>query len=400
MHDRAALAERPAPPRPRARPRAGEQHAPGHVRAPRTAAPVLVAMPPLSPGVWARRPRAGLPFPLEEPGCRLFARARQGLAHGIRALGIGAGDEVLAPAYHHGSEIEALERAGATCRFYDVGERLEPDEAALEALLDAHTRALQIVHYLGFPQDAARWRRWCDARGLHLIEDVAHAWLTSIGGRPAGSFGDVSIFCLYKTVGVPDGGALLCRRPAAGPGGRPPVAASRLALEHALWLVTRSRALSRLATALRPDRSYDPAADFAIGEPHPASLATRLALRRVADPSVAARRRANYERLAAGLPAGLVPPAFRAVPAGACPLVLPVGVRDKPRLLADLRRAGIRALDLWSVPHPSLPEGGFPRSAALRRHIVGLPVHQELTARDVDRIAATVRDVAPDPAAL
>jgi dTDP-4-amino-4,6-dideoxygalactose transaminase len=400
MHDRAGLAERPVPPGRPARLRTRDVDMPARARAPRAAAPVLVAMPPLSPGVWARRRRAALPFPLEEPGCRLFARARQGLVHGIRALGMGAGDEVLAPAYHHGSEIEALECAGLTCRFYDVGARLEPDEAALEALLGARTRGLQIVHYLGFPQDADRWRRWCDARGLHLIEDAAHAWLSSIDGRPAGSFGDLSIFCLYKTVGVPDGGALLCRRPAPGPGGRPAVAPFRLALEHALWLVTRSRSLSRLATALHSNRAYDPAADFAIGEPRPASLATRLALPRAADPSVAVRRRANYERLAAGLPAGLVPPAFLAVPPAACPFVLPVGVRDKPRLLADLRRAGIRALDLWSVPHPSLPDVGFPRSAALRRHIVGLPVHQELTARDVDRIAATVRDVAPDPAAL
>jgi hypothetical protein len=394
MHDRVGLAERPAPPVRPARPR---RH--GLDALPPTTAPVLVAMPPLSPAVWVRRARAALPFPLDEAGCRLFARARQGLVHGVRALEMGPGDEILAPAYHHGSEIEALVSTGVTCRFYDLDERLEPDEATLEALLSARTRALQIVHYLGFPQDAVRWRRWCDARGLHLIEDAAHAWLSSVGGRPTGSFGDVSIFCLYKTVGVPDGGALLCRRPAPGPRGRPAVAPLRLALEHALWLVTRSPALSRLATALHRRRSYDPAADFAIGEPRPASFATRLVLPRVADPGVAERRRANYEQLAAGLPPDLVPGAFRAVPPAACPFVLPVGVRDKPWVLAELRRAGIRALDLWSVPHPSLPDGGFPRSAALRRHIVGLPVHQELTARDIDRIAATVRAVAPAPAA-
>jgi dTDP-4-amino-4,6-dideoxygalactose transaminase len=391
-------AERPAPPPSAARPHAGGPAAPRPPRRPATG-PVVVAMPPLDPAVWVRRPRPALPYPLDEPGCRLFARARQALWLGVGALGIGPGDEVLAPAYHHGSEIEALERAGVRCRFYEVGERLEPDEAELEGLLSERTRALQIVHYLGFPQDAPRWRRWCDAHGVRLIEDAAHAWLSSVGDRPTGSFGDLSIFCLYKTVGVPDGGAVLCRGPAPQPSGSRPVRPVKLALEHALWIATRSTTLTRIASRLRGRRAYDSAVDFALGDPRPASLATLLALGRVADQRVAARRRANYEELQAGLPPDLVPAPFRSVPPGACPFVLPVAVRDKGRVLHELRRAAIRPLDLWSVPHPSVPEGAFPRSAALRREIIGLPVHQELHPRDIPRIAAAVRAVAPTPAA-
>jgi dTDP-4-amino-4,6-dideoxygalactose transaminase len=360
----------------------------------RPAGTVLVAMPPLSPAVWLHRPAATLPYPLSEPGCALFARARHGLFLGVAALGMTPGDEVLVPAYHHGSEIEALERAGLTCRFYDVGEGLAPDESALEALLTEHTRALHIVHYLGFPQDAPRWRAWCDAHGLALVEDAAHAWLGTVAGRPVGSFGDLSIFCLYKMVGVPDGGAVLCRPRAPAARGRPPVRSVGLALEHALWLATRSASAARVATTVRPPRAYDAAADFALGSPGPASVATRLVVARVAPERIVARRRSNYEQLAAGLPAGLGPPPL---PEGACPFVLPVAVRDKPGLLAGMRRARVHALDLWSVPHPSLPADAFPRSAALRRHVVGLPVHHELTADDVARIAATVRDADPEP---
>lgn len=397
-------AERPAPPPPGAghgpRPRGprGPRGAPADGRA-RAAGTVLVAMPPLSPGVWLRRPAPTLPYPLAEPGCRLFARARQGLFLSVAALGLTRGDEVLVPAYHHGSEVEALRRAGLRCRFYEVGARLEPDERALESLISERTRALQIVHYLGLPQDAPRWRRWCDERGLRLIEDAAHAWLGSVGGRPAGSFGDLSIFCLYKIVGVPDGGAVLCRGAAPPAAARGPVRPVGLVLEHALWMATRSRAVARVATSVRPPRPYDPAADFALGTPRPASVATRLVLARVDQSGIVARRRANAERLAAGLPPGLVPRWFRRLPPGACPFVLPVAVRDKPRLLAELRAARVHALDLWSVPHPSLPAAAFPRSAALRRDVAGLPIHQELTARDIDRVAATVRDAAPAPAA-
>src|SRR6516164_1820124 len=57
--------------------------------------PRLGVMPPLSPGIYTR-PRADrIPFPLNEPGCVLFERARHGLWHGLRALGLGYDDEVL-----------------------------------------------------------------------------------------------------------------------------------------------------------------------------------------------------------------------------------------------------------------------------------------------------------------
>ena len=65
---------------------------------------------------------------------------------------------------------------------------------------------MYLIHYLGFPQDAPGWLRWCRERGLLLIEDAAQAWLASVGGRPLGSFGDMAIFSFYKAVGVPEGG--------------------------------------------------------------------------------------------------------------------------------------------------------------------------------------------------
>lgn len=361
---------------------------------------ILSVFPPMPPGVWARRPARSLPFPLGEPSCRLYARARQALCNGVRALGLGPGDEVLVPAYHHGSEVEALERAGLRCRFYDVGPGLEPDAADLDALVGERTRALQIVHYLGVPQATARWRGWCDARGLLLVEDAAHAWLAHDDGGPVGALGDLSVFCLYKTVGLPDGAALVSRRPVPAPG----VAdrkAWEMGLEHALWLASRSDTLGSAATAVRRRRPhrYDPRADFALGTPAPPSAATRAALARISGTGIADCRRANFRRLTEEL-GDLVPPALARPAPGASPLAVPVAVADKPGLLRALRDRGVRPLDLWSVPHPSLDAGRFPRAAALRRTVVALPVHQELRPRDVERIAATVGEARPVAAEL
>src|SRR5207253_4133427 len=213
--------------------------------------------------------------PLAEPGCALFDRGRHALWHGLRELGLGSGDDVLVPAYHHGSEIEVLVRTGLTCRFYEADERLAPDEGELDDLCGPRTRALYLVHYLGFPQDAERWRRWCDERGLLLVEDAAQAWLASSGGRPAGSFGDLAIYCLYKTFGLPDGGALLLRAPQPRRNGSQPAGLGRLARRHAAWLLERSPPLAELAARLERPAPYSPAEDFALGDPDaPPSAAT------------------------------------------------------------------------------------------------------------------------------
>lgn len=349
---------------------------------------LIPALAPLPPSVWTRRPAAELPFPLGEPGCRLFSRARHALYRALSEL-VEPGGEILAPAFHHGSEIEAFERADLVCRFYGGTDMLEPDEEELESLLTPHTRALHLIHYLGFPQDVACWRRWCDERGLLLVEDAAQAWLSTDRGRPVGSSGDVAVFCLYKTFGLPDGAALLTRQATNGalPHGRRGL--GWMAMEHALWLAMRTRAVAWVSDHRAP-RLGTIEYTVGLGDPAPPSAATLAALPRVVDARAAERRREHYRRYLELLP-GLAAAAFRELPEGASPFMFPVVFQDKPRALERLRRLRVRALNFWSAPHPSLPTEQFPTAMELRRTLVGLPVHQELRAGDVERAADAVR---------
>jgi perosamine synthetase len=350
--------------------------------------PRVSVRPPLPPSLYLRRQSNEQPFPLGEAGCRLFARARHALWQGVQTLGLGQGDEVLVPAYHHGSEIEALIRVGVTCRFYEATTSLEPDPAELEALLSPSTRALYLIHYLGFPQDVDRWREWCDARGLLLFEDAAQAWLAHRDGKPVGSVGDLSIFCLYKTFGLPDGAALISSNP---PPSLTPLdrKISAIGTRHAAWVVGRSGILATAArTIWAPEESTDDH-EFSLGDPSPPTSALDALLGRVVDTSAAATRRAHYELLLADL-GDLALPALRDLPSGASPFAFPLVTARKAELLGRLRANGIDALDFWSIAHSSLPSG-FPRAAELRRSIVGVPVHQELRRTDLERIVRTVR---------
>ena len=350
--------------------------------------PRLAVWPPLPPSAYVRSGRP--PFPLGDERCTLHALARHGLWLGARALGLRDGDEVLVPAYHHGSEVEALTRAGVSCRLYEGSDTLEPVESELEALLTPRTRALLLVHYIGFPQNADRWRGWCDAKGAFLLEDAAQAWLAASNGRPVGSLGDISVFCLYKTFGFPDGSALVSRTPVMPPDSRRLLGVAGLARRHAAWAMSRYGIAARAGSRLQRQHEYVPQEDFALGEPWSRPLsATVLLLRRLADAGAARRRRENYTQLLERLE-NLVLRPFDRLPTGSSPFFFPLETDRKEELLAHLRRRGIDALDFWSVPHPTLPASRFPRAAALRSRIVGIPVHQELRSRDLERIIEAV----------
>jgi dTDP-4-amino-4,6-dideoxygalactose transaminase len=354
--------------------------------------PYYLVSPPLSPRAYLRRRARRLPFPLADEDCTIYSCARRALWHGVRALGLGEGDEVLVPEYHCGTEIEALQNAGLGLCWYELDRRLEPKEPALNDLIGARTRALFLIHYLGFPQDLARWRRWCDFRGLLLFEDAAPAWLASIDGAPVGSVGDLSIFSFRKTYGIPDGGAVVSNAHGAPTASARGLGLPMLARRHAEWAAMRSRLFgSALATwgVRRPvfaeeDYGND---SFGMGDPWTPPQRTSLAfLARLSDESTAARRRENYRYLLDRLGEHVLPP-FDRLPEGSSPTMFPITTESRDELIGRLRHRGVHAVVNWPVPHPSFPADRFTEAAERRATTVCLPVHQELKRRDVERIA-------------
>jgi dTDP-4-amino-4,6-dideoxygalactose transaminase len=319
----------------------------------------------------------------------------------VSSLSLPAGATFLVPAYHHGSEIEALVRAGVSLGFYDVWPDLSPDEGSLDAALDDSVAGLYLIHPIGIAQDAGRWRAWADERGLLLIEDAAQSWMASSGGEPAGALGDLSIFCLYKSFGVPDGAALVgpaVEAPVVGP-----IGAGATLLRAGAWAASRSRAVATVAAARTrrrasrgghdTERAGELVADMEL-DPAPAapSRLSRWLLPRAFEADAPARRRANYETLLEGL-GELVPEPMRSVPAGAAPWVFPIAVtEDKEGAFLRLRNLRIDAVHLWKLPHPLLDASAFPVAARLRDTLIGLPVHHELRDEDLDRIARATKE--------
>jgi dTDP-4-amino-4,6-dideoxygalactose transaminase len=352
--------------------------------------PWISVWPPLPPSVLCRRPRETLPFPLNDQRCRVFRRARHGLWHAIRAHGFQPGDEVLVPEYHHGSEVETLLAVGLRPRFYRCDDRLAPDSADLERLCSERVRFLFLIHYLGFPQDGVRWRRWANDHRLALVEDAAQAWLSERDGRPAGSLGDIAIFCLYKTLGLSDGGAVVSSHPLEAPLRFPPRGLGSLATGLKRWL--RQRWDVREAFGHSRYMPFDPDRDpFELGDPLSApSRVTGFIVRRAADVDIAARRRANYLKLLDQL-RELVATPFSKLPGGASPLQFPIQVEEKSTVLERLASAGVEAADMWPRAHPAAKANQSTQVRELRTKLVGLPVHHLLGESELARIADAAR---------
>ncbi len=361
-------------------------------------APRFAIWPTLPPDVHSRSETEWRPFPLNQENCRIFSRARQAICSACKALGLGAGDTILVPAYHHGSEVEALLQAGLNIKYYEIDSALEPDEDTLLPLLDDQVKALYLIHYLGFPQDGSWWRKWCDDRNLLLIEDAAQAFLSTRDERPVGSYGHMTVFCLYKTYGIPDGGAVVSIKPPAPPRLQPVVGYWRILKRHLNWVATKRGEVGLLHALVKPTLAWwkrtndKPHAEFDMGDPDtPPTVMTIKLLPRLLSKDTAQKRRENYRYLLEHL-GEMVPSQFARLPSGACPFAFPLEVQDARLFLERLHRKGVLGLLFWINPHPSLPVDDFPRSRFLRERVLALPVHQELTEQDMRRIVRAVHE--------
>jgi dTDP-4-amino-4,6-dideoxygalactose transaminase len=356
----------------------------------------LAIWPTLPLNVYFRSASPHLPYPLGQSGCRVFSRARHAIWNACCTLGLGRHDVVLVPAYHHGCEIEALLQAGVTIRYYELTGLLEPDPISLQSILTPDVRVLYLIHYLGFPQDAVRWRKWCDERGLLLFEDAAQAFLAEIDHKPVGSFGHAGVYCLYKTYGIPDGGAVISILPPALPASGMQPGRWRVFKRHVNWVAERWAVIGSLHLVFKPfmkllkKKNHNPHKEFELGDPSsPPSAMTMRLLSKLVDKTTAERRRENYKFLLDRLQ-HLVPRPFLSLPEGACPFAFPIETDDAQEVLKRLRRFGVEGLLFWRNAHPSLPAQDFPVSMALRERVFAVPVHQELTKSELQQIVDAV----------
>lgn len=140
------------------------------------------------------------------------ANGSDALELALRAVGVGAGDRVVAVANAGGYATVAIRACGGVPLYAEIDpETLLLDVDALAPLLAQAPRALIVTHLYGRLAAVEAIAAECAARGIALIEDCAQAHGARRGGRRAGSFGAIGCFSFYPTKNLGalgDGGAL------------------------------------------------------------------------------------------------------------------------------------------------------------------------------------------------
>ncbi len=143
--------------------------------------------------------------------CLAVSNCTAALVVGMKALGIGPGDEVIAPDFTFIASVNSIRLAGATPVLVDIDPRtFTIDPEAAQQAITPRTKAILAVHLYGQAADLHRLSDIAKNHGLALIEDAAQGLAVKFDGRPVGAFGDVSCFSFFadKSITLGEGGAI------------------------------------------------------------------------------------------------------------------------------------------------------------------------------------------------
>ena len=119
----------------------------------------------------------------------------------LKALGIGAGDDVIVTSRTFLASASSIVTAGANPIFADVELDSQNISAeTIQAVLTPNTKAIICVHLAGWMCDMDPIMQLASDKGLYVIEDCAQAHGAKYKGKSAGSIGHIAAwsFCQDK----------------------------------------------------------------------------------------------------------------------------------------------------------------------------------------------------------
>ena len=356
--------------------------------------------PTLSLSTLIRRQNVELPPPLAGGEIIYYGYGRIALWYALKILNASTTANILVPSYICTSAVEPLLDYGVYVKYYRILRTLSPDIEDILDKINGNTKALLIVHYFGFPQPVEQLYKICKAKNIFLIEDCAHAFLSKKGNRFLGTFGDLSIFSLRKTLPIPNGAALLINNHS--------IANSQTGLSvqenERITKATIGLLLRNIET--RSGISLDPirklkgilyaafADDSDIGTQAKISYKINMSklsqriLRNLYFDKIVQKRRLNYQFLSTRIKEiDLIKLVFNKLPKGVCPQILPILVPNRNYILSEMENNGIPAY-YWPDLPKAISKTEFSNTIYLAEHLLALPVHQNITRK---HLAKTVR---------
>ncbi|WP_136465669.1 DegT/DnrJ/EryC1/StrS family aminotransferase [Flagellimonas onchidii] len=163
-------------------------------------------------GHWkARELEATLSQKMQVKHTHLVSSGTAALTVALASAGVGAGDEVIMPAFTFVASFESILALGAVPILVDVDDTLTLDPKAVEAAISEKTRVVMPVHMCGSMANLDALHAICTKHDLLLLEDACQAIGATYKGKPLGSIGDLGCFSFdyVKTITCGEGGAVI-----------------------------------------------------------------------------------------------------------------------------------------------------------------------------------------------
>jgi 8-amino-3,8-dideoxy-alpha-D-manno-octulosonate transaminase len=142
---------------------------------------------------------------------QLTSSGTAALTTAMAALGVGAGDEVIMPAFTFVASFEAVLSMGAIPVLVDIDESLTLAPAAVKAAITPKTKCIMPVHMCGSMADLDALKEICAAHQLILLEDACQSIGGTYKGKTLGTIGDAGTFSFdfVKTITCGEGGVVM-----------------------------------------------------------------------------------------------------------------------------------------------------------------------------------------------
>ncbi|AKG22722.1 DegT/DnrJ/EryC1/StrS family aminotransferase [Calothrix sp. 336/3] len=318
------------------------------------------------------------------------------LVIGLKALGIGVGDEVITTPFSFFATAESISNVGAIPIFADINaETFNLDPTAIVAKITPRTKAIMPVHLYGNPAAMAAILDIAQAHNLKVIEDCAQSFgaryysncapcdlncpesiRTSITGKHTGTIGNVGAYSFFpsKNLGAYGDGGLI---------------------------VTDDEQVAETARMLRVHGAKKKYHNEVLG--YNSRLDTmQAAILRVKLPHIdewnQGRRRVakTYNDLLAGIP-GVITPHLAD---GHVFHQYTIRILDNKRdsVQEYLGKQGIGSMIYYPVPQDKLPvyQGQYPAnpvSDLLATQVLSLPIWPEMSSANIEYIVANMQKI-------
>jgi len=338
-----------------------------------------------------------------ERSVRFYSRGRWAIYGGVRRSleRRGKTDGVVwLPDYLCSEAVTQLRRPELSLYYYPIQGDLSPDWDAInsQSAGSCPPDIFVLVHYFGFHNCIGEAKAFCARHNADLLEDCAHLLI------PASGCGETTaVFCPHKFLPLPEGSLLTFAR-------EPNVSNTDQIFESdktsiLSWMAARLAQRLMLSIGMSWDgfrqrsspTSRPGGTDKQTARPRmvPDKYALKLLGVLEADLGRVFRQRRKHYSLLAQAIAGVdyVEPLFATLPDSACPYVFPMLVQNgRDGLDARLRDCGVPSSDWPNLPAEVTKHPRAHKIAIwMQQHILVLPVHQDLSGKQMDYLTLTLK---------